>query len=85
MSESMADDPVEALAGVQAEIIKARRLAAATTDLALRRQLLLLANEIEERARELDREVTSASGERLLFAVYEEGKFHIKPCLAARG
>ena len=59
MSESMADDPVEALAGVQAEIIKARRLAAATTDPALRRQLLLLANEIEERARELDREVTS--------------------------
>jgi hypothetical protein len=52
---TMEHDEVEALARVQAEIIKCRRQAAETPNPALRNALLLLAQAAEQRAREFDR------------------------------
>jgi hypothetical protein len=47
---------VEALARVQAEILKARGLAAETPDSRLRNALLLLADAAEQKARQLDKD-----------------------------
>jgi hypothetical protein len=49
-------DTLDILTRIQAEIIEARCLAAETIDTKLADVLLCIANEIERRAREVDRE-----------------------------
>jgi hypothetical protein len=55
LEEVMADDYLDVLIRIQAELIEARRLAAETADARLAKFLLSVADQIEQRAREVDR------------------------------